>query len=242
MIKKILMLSATVVSCYATDEVDSNSTNTSGLPVAIKKVEDIIEGGPGTYPESKSVVDAAKVKSSGFWCGGCGSTSDVIDTRNAPGELKVATDEDVPVDSSLLQSEIVLDVHAGKPKVEEVLLLASIPLVDGDKPKADETVPEKGASAPADSSKFSLFNWKTWGSKSKSKTTVDASAQQSVSILDVVNNKGKDTQVIPPVGTDLQNADGKDLDTLTDIVIADDKGVNGVNLSGTLKEEDKVVA
>lgn len=233
MIKKILMLSATVVSCYATDEVDSNSTNTSGLPVVEQHKgggEEIIEGGPGTYPEIKSVVDAAKVKNSGFWCAGCGSTGGVIDPSKAPQELPAnklsanpVVDDKPAVDPSLQQSEIVLDV-------------------DGGKPKADETVPEKGASAPANSSKFSLLNWKTWGSKSKSKTTVDASAQQSVSILDAVNNKGKDTQVIPPVGTDLQNANGKDLDTLTDIVIADDKGVNGVNLSGAPKEEDKVVA
>jgi hypothetical protein len=92
MIKKILILSATVAGCYASDAEIKPDTSNNGAsqPVVASQQggDEIIEGGPGTYPES--VETKSKPRANwflGFSCSGCVSVSDAVDPKDAPQEF-----------------------------------------------------------------------------------------------------------------------------------------------------------
>jgi hypothetical protein len=174
MIKEILMLSATVVSCYAmekeTDPTAEPNLTTSSAQVVVEKVDEVtkekvIEGGAGTYPVTEPKVETTKSKGS-LWCG-CGSADAIIDTNNVPQELKISADKGTSAAQVLQQSEIVLSG------------------VDGNKSNVDApvlTVTEENGNGAATASGSGnlwgrIWNWRSQG------------------------NGSKDTQVLAPVDT-----------------------------------------
>jgi hypothetical protein len=174
MIKKMLILSATVASCYAMEEVaDSTLTNASDQPVVVSQQgeDETIEGGAGTYP--KSVETKSKPRASWFLCfscSGCGSVSDASNPKDAPQEF-----------SGISRSE---SLAAGEGSAG-----------DSDSGGSYVTGSEIAATveAPAVSGNFfsRLFNWgQKQNTAAKAADTVVSASQQDVAPVEDATNAG----------------------------------------------------